>query len=98
MPANSKAGTSSTQKCQGHYPGICEEGFVSSLSLTGFTSQLLSSWRSPPWMTEVRLVCFPHSGGGPSAFSTWPQYFEDSQQSTGLTLAVLKGKGLKKDP
>eukprot|EP00434_Breviolum_minutum_P043558 symbB.v1.2.038836.t1/scaffold6198.1/size20156/1 len=27
---------------------------------------------------RVRLVCFPHSGGGPSAFSTWPQYFEDA--------------------
>ena len=22
-------------------------------------------------------MCFPHSGGGPSAFSTWPQFFED---------------------
>lgn len=28
---------------------------------------------------RVRLVCFPHSGGGPSAFSTWPQFFEDAQ-------------------
>ncbi|CAK9111706.1 S-acyl fatty acid synthase thioesterase, partial [Durusdinium trenchii] len=26
----------------------------------------------------VRLVCFPHSGGGPSAFSAWPEVFEDA--------------------
>lgn len=71
-------GSSSTQKCQ-TLGDMCTlpRRVLFLYSLT--SCQLLNSWLH--WMTEVRLVCFPHSGGGPSAFSTWPQYFEDSKSA-----------------
>eukprot|EP00435_Cladocopium_sp_Y103_P032967 s2175_g8.t1 len=46
---------------------------------------------------RVRLVCFPHSGGGPSAFSTWPQFFEDRDAQVELVMISAPGRERRVD-